>query len=239
MCTLTDLVDHIKGCRINDDEKCPVWKDEVIKKTLREALCEVMAIRPDLFGINKEVNLKAGECYQSFCDDCCRVLQVVYINGQPCERIEEEADEDHSLDPVLCYFEDENCAVKNCDDKTVSDYEPGTFDIDEFNRCAFWLENAPTEDFTATITCVPDLSDIDCDADLPKSVCTELKSGIIDNALSRLYAIDHGDAYQRELAAYHSNRYSDFTNLKLVTDFSLLENNYLLGRRRSDDYGGR
>lgn len=89
---------HIAGCRINDEFSThkgdwKVWKEDVIRKVLREALSSIFALRPDLFAINKEVTLKECACVQCFCEDCCRVVGVISVDGQSCNIIEDKDDE--------------------------------------------------------------------------------------------------------------------------------------------------
>ncbi len=243
MCTYADLVDHIAGCRINDEfsEKkgdWKVWKRDVIQKAVKEAVSSVFALRPDLFAVDKEVTLEKGKCVQCFCDDCCRIIGVISVNGDTCNVVEEKEDEDDefSLAFLDCYYKD--CPAPNCygDDNKPdgSGYDPGWWDQVETSPCCIRFENPPPRaGIKAVVSCVP--NDVLTGENLPCVVCTELFQAIIDNALFRLYAIDHKDGNNLRIAEAHWQAYTTTMVTKFAVDYSLFENNYLLTRRRIDE----
>jgi len=241
MCSLGDLVAHIEGCRINDElgksGDWKVWKREVIQKAVREAMASVYALRPELFAVQKTVTLKPCECVQCFCDDCCRIVGVISVNGNTCNEIEEKADEDEvfSLDFLDCYYTD--CGLPNCyganNNPDGSDYDPGSWDQVESSPCCIRFENPPpVAGIQAVVSCVP--NDVLSGEDLPCAVCGELFQAIVDNALFRLYAIDHKDGNNLQIARMHWEAYQTTMVTKFAVDYSLFENNFLLTRRRVD-----
>ncbi len=241
MCTLDDFVSHIEGCRINDEQNksgdWKVWKREIIGKAVKEAISAVYSMRPELFAEQKEVTLKECECVQCFCEDCCRIVGVISVGGNTCNKIEEkdDGDDEFSLDFLNCYYVD--CGTPNCttgDQPDTGEYDPGTWDQVESSPCCIRFENPPPmAGIKAIIACVP-TSVLSGEGELPCSVCGELFQAIVDNTLFRLYAIDHKDGNNLAIARLHWEAFQTTMVTKFAVDYSLFENNYLLTRRRVD-----
>lgn len=247
MCSIDDLVDHVAGCRVNDEQDSSsddyvVWKKDVIKKTAREAISAVYGLRPDLFAEKREVTLTQDSCLHSFCEDCCRITDVIIVDGKSCNEIEEHKDEndDRSLDFLDCYFTD-NCDLPNADKEChdPDSYDPGSWKSLPSTPCTVRFDNAtPSDrDVQATVMCVPSsVIDADTDKVLPCIVCGELFQPIIDNILFRLYSIDHKDGNALEIADRHWRAFTTTMTTKFDVDFSLHENNYHLTKRKVSDH---
>mgnify|MGYP001180938414 CR=1 FL=1 len=238
MCTYDDLVAHIAGCRVNDEFSqgkgdWKVWKENVIRKVLRESLSSIFALRPDLFATNKEVTLKECACIQCFCEDCCRVVGVISVDGQSCNIIENKDDEqdNFSLDFLGCYFPD--CETPDCfhGEGPLDGYNPGWWDQIETSPCCIRFQYPPPRaGIKAIIACVP--NNVLDGPELPCAVCGELFQALVDNALFRLYSIDHKDGVMPKLAEAHWQAYLTTMTTKFMVDYSLLEDDFLLTKRR-------
>lgn len=238
-CTCEDFVKHIEGCRINDEQRCDgsdwkVWKRDIIFKAVKESLATLINFRPDIFAEYKEMALERGRCIHIFCEDCIRIVDVTSVDGRDCNRIKEyddDGDDKDSLDFLECLYPD--CKPPKCDITDEGAYDPGWWALEEYSPCTVRFEN-PTpkdRDVKALVQCV-DPCILDCKKPLPPIVCAEFFQIIVDNALFRLYAIDHKDATHIELAQIHYKAWMDAIMMKFNVDYSFFEDDYLLTRRR-------
>lgn len=233
MCTYADLVNHIAGERVNDELDGAdyfVWDRSVIRKVLREAIASILAFRPDLFARTKEVTLQRGSCMQHFCTECSRVLSVLTVDGCECQPVKPVKDVDtKTLDWLACYYDSCGTPINAC---CPESYHPGEVALIEADPCAVRLQYPPPldRDVVATISCVP-ANALDAEP-LPSIICSELFQAIVDNALFRLYTIDHKDGVARELADRHWAAFVLVMKTKFEVDFSLLSSNYVLTHRK-------
>lgn len=237
-CTRTGIVNHILGNRVNDELESGdflVWNRDTVTKVVNEALAYVYGLRPDLFAEPKEVTLTRDSCVHTLCKSCARIVDVITVDGLTCNKVEEHKDEndDRSLDFLGCYYDD--CKPPNAYwECHPTGYDPGDWQAVEGSPCTIRFKNpTPTDrDVKATVSCVP--ANVLTRETLPAAVCTELFTAIVDNALFRLYAIDHKDGSNPELADRHWRAFTAYMEVKFNVDFSLQENNMLLTKRRVD-----
>lgn len=238
MCNIDSFVDHIIGERLNDElngDDYLVWQRPVVYKAVKEAVAAVYSLRPDLFAKTVTVTLSKGRCVHSLCHAFCRILDVITVDGCDCVRVEQHEDEndDKSLDFLSCYLPD--CATIDADKQCAPDcYVAGDWEVIDSSPCTLRFKNPTPSDrqVSAEIMAVP----IDAlTNDLPCNLCTDVFQPIVDNTLFRLYSIDHKDGTALDIAKLHWQAYTSAMAAKFDVDYSLLENNYLLTRRRVDD----
>ncbi|OQX10501.1 MAG: hypothetical protein BWK73_20145 [Thiothrix lacustris] len=237
MCTQSDIIDHILGERVNDELEAGdylVWSRPVVAKVLRECLSAIYGFRPDLFAETRTVTLQRSSCLQSLCKDCAKIINIISVDGNSCNKIEEHKDEndDKSLDWMSCYFKD--CNPPNKYWECNAGYDPGDWQPVDGSPCTVRFKNpTPSDrDVTATVACVP--PDALTRDTLPAAICDEMFTAVVDHALFRLYSIDHKDGNNLELADKHWRAYTTFMATKFDVDFALLENNMVLTKRRID-----
>jgi hypothetical protein len=241
MCTLAELADHIAGERVNDElDECgtssefSIWTRRVIIKCLRESIAGLASLMPDKFGVPITIDLVAGECIQSV-PECGRLVSVIEVNGRSCQEMKEKDDhhDERSLDYLSCYVDP--CQTPNCTDNAVNSltgYNPGWWSKIASLPGSFRLQNPPPQTVKAKVVCSKDTWAIGEMDNLPSAVCSELMQPIIDNALFRLYNIDHKDGNNRQLAQSHFESYVAFIRIKLPQDASFLEDDAVNGVRK-------
>lgn len=236
MCNLDTFVQHIRGCRISDEIDSGdgiVWSDDEIRKCVEESVRAIYSLRGDLFAEKKTFTLKSGQCLLDVCGDCSSVADILTADNKSCNEIEEKNDEDtRSLEFLACYFDD--CSTPDCvGGNSVKDgYDPVSYKRYESTPCLIRFEKpAPSDrDIAVHLMCVPK-NPLSGDT-LPDKICNDFFTSIIDLTFSRLFLIDHKDAYSVERSDRHYKLFSDLFTLKLGMDFSLIDEDWLLNRQR-------
>ena len=230
-CAVPDIVETLR-CELQDPEG-DIWPDKLILDHMQQAYTHIASLRPDLFSEIKDITLARGQCLQSVCDNCSRVVEVIAIDGQDCHPPDQESSQDN-LNFLNSYFES-GCT----DDPVDPPFTPESYTLLESSECTFRLSEPTPEDrdVTAMVSCAVEVDF--ClpfeEIILPSVLCDRMYEGFRHLVLSKLYSVDMKSTTHIQLADQHFKMWQDFRDWTFRTDFASNQSDWYLYRQKTTD----
>lgn len=237
-CTVSDIIDKLR-CEILDPYG-DIWSDKLLTDFIQQAYTHIAALRPDVFSETKEILLERGKCFQSICDECTRIVEVLTIDGQDCFPPDKESSQDN-LNSLNQYFSPFDCKTTgtNPDGTPVIDpFVPNSYTLIESSDCSFRLsEPTPDDrDVYALVSCVIDVDfcpPSGIEIELPEKICNRFYEGFKHLILSKIYATDRKADNLMELSQIQFKYWQDFRDWLFRTDFANSQSDWHLYRQKT------
>jgi len=200
------LADQCEG------EEFTAFTEEDLLSYYNDALCQILALRPDAFAEVTEIKLTEGEC-QKLSDEFHQLLNIIGAEKAP------DSDTVQSSDELMSHFRRKSCPSG----AASGPYAAKTFTVNAATKVDFIVDppvpSGQTPVVKATVVRAPAMAETK-DLDAPSCLGHEYNAILCDWMLHRAYSAETENAENRSWAEFHYQKfYNTFTT------------NYLQGQR--------
>lgn len=217
------LNDHENQCHGTKQGSYKVWSLDHIQDAVQLGLEYMYSIHPKAFPTQiVTIYQKEDSCVIDFSCTGCKVIEVLRMGHNQCDNTtKQSAEETNNLLPLL----NSKCIPEqNPEDKQYS--------VRELSDNLYLSDSLIPEDTPIDFVCSQSPGSLE---DVPGSVQSEYRPLIINFALWQLLLIDNESRTNQPRWEAYFNALKLFVETKLLMEFSLKEDDYLLGRRKVDD----